>query len=449
MKESEIKEEIISIDIEINTLFYMPGEIIKGIINLNPGNYITEDKNTFELTLKLIQYEFWEYSNQTLEELKNIYKTEIQTKTIYKYSIITENKEQPGILSIPFELEIDKNNDKLLPTFQFEDKDYFLGIRHILTIECKKLNIKNHHGLFIGKNMNINYKDKKQIEEGFIVGFGKINIRMVIPKQSFYFGENVDFTLKVKCSALLKTIKEVEENLYRKIEWKGYLKNSVLEKKNLQNNNFSYNENTFEIYHLIKSPIIPIEECYDKTKKGLIKGVNAPINSYFKYKSESKIFLGVSILATPIFGLVGTVGGLFYGVYKGIKKQFKYLGDTINEPEKKNIYIVSKSDLSYNNYEEVIRDNNINESNTNIEEEILKEIKKFVYFKEDKIIGFTKFPEDITPPIDGYYFKCNYYLKIEVHSSGIARNVVYVNNKIDFYDGYEYIKKMKFLLSIK
>ena len=86
---------------------------------------------------------------------------------------------------------------------------------------------------------------------------------------------------------LIKTIKEVEENLYRKIEWKGYLKNFILEKKIIQKN---YNEYTFEISHLIKSPIMPIEECHDKTKKGLVKGTMAPINSYYNYKSESYYF---------------------------------------------------------------------------------------------------------------------------------------------------------------
>lgn len=56
-----------------------------------------------------------------------------------------------------------------------------------------------------------------------------------------------------------------------------------------------------------------------------------------------------------------------------------------------------------------------------IEEETKKErnenetkefISKFVYFKKDKIIGFIKFKEDITPPVNGYYFNCKYNLKI-------------------------------------
>jgi hypothetical protein len=41
--------------------------------------------------------------------------------------------------------------------------------------------------------------------------------------------------------------------------------------------------------------------------------------------------------------------------------------------------------------------NNINK------EQIKEELQKFVYFKEDKIIGFIKFKNNITPPVDGYF----------------------------------------------
>ena len=80
MKKEEINSELISkIKIQVeNTLFYMPGETIKGKIIINP-KYKMKDK-VFHLNLKLIQYEFWEYNNKDIEELKNIYKTVIQVK---------------------------------------------------------------------------------------------------------------------------------------------------------------------------------------------------------------------------------------------------------------------------------------------------------------------------------------------------------------------------------
>ena len=80
----------------------------------------------FHITLKLIQYEFWEYNNIEIEELKNIYKTVIQEEKIdYKlnelelskkessdsfenFSII--EKEEDKIISIPFNFKINEDN---------------------------------------------------------------------------------------------------------------------------------------------------------------------------------------------------------------------------------------------------------------------------------------------------------------------------------------------------
>ena len=147
MRKSEIYTEIISkIEIQINnTLFYMPGENINGIIKLYPEIKLNIKNNLLHFNLKLLQYEFWEYSNIEIEELKNIYKTEITSETI-EYKI--EEKE----ILIPFEFKINKNDKNLLPTFQYETEQYFLGIRHILTVECLEYNSINYTGIFIGKN---------------------------------------------------------------------------------------------------------------------------------------------------------------------------------------------------------------------------------------------------------------------------------------------------------
>ena len=82
MKKEEVKSELISkMEIKVDdSLFYMPGETVKGKIILNP-KYKMRDK-IFHITLKLIQYEFWEYNNIEIEELKNIYKTVLQEEKI-------------------------------------------------------------------------------------------------------------------------------------------------------------------------------------------------------------------------------------------------------------------------------------------------------------------------------------------------------------------------------
>ena len=90
----------------------------------------------------------------------------------------------------------------------------------------------------------------------------------------------------------------------------------------------------------------------------------------------------------------------------------------------------------------------VNKNNLNIKE-IKASLKKFIYFKGEKVIGFIKFEENVTPPVNGYYFKCNYNIKVEIHMSGMIFNQdKSIKNKIDFYDGNDYIAKMKKIFSV-
>ena len=59
-----------------------------------------------------------------------------------------------------------------------------------------------------------------------------------------------------------------------------------------------------------------------------------------------------------------------------------------------------------------------------------------VYFNRDKVIGFVKFKEDITPPVNGYYFNCSFNIQIEIQfpDSFINMNRM-IKHKTDFYDG--------------
>ena len=185
MEKKDINYELISkIEIQIQeTLFYLPGETIKGKIILHPQYQIKEE--ILHLTLKIMQYEFWDYINQEIKELKNIYTTLIQEENIeYKFTneelpkkenfegfenfsiIMQEDKDK--IISIPFEIKLD--DKKILPTFQFQKEEYFLGIRHLILVECKEYNSSNYTGLFIGKNKNIEFSEPKEIKESYMVG---------------------------------------------------------------------------------------------------------------------------------------------------------------------------------------------------------------------------------------------------------------------------------------
>ena len=238
MKKEDINFELISnIELQIqDTLFYIPGEIIKGNINIKPKYTMKIKDEIIHLTLKLMQYEFWEYSELQANELKNIYTTKIQEKKIeYKlkkeelsknkefenFSII-EKEEENKIISIPFEIQIENNT--ILPTFQYEDKDYFLGIRHLLLAECKEYNSSNYIGLFIGKSKNKEYSEPKEIKENYIVELGTLEIIANYPKLSYSFDEEIKIDIKTNSNLNFKKVTEIEQIFYSKIEWVGYEK---------------------------------------------------------------------------------------------------------------------------------------------------------------------------------------------------------------------------------
>ena len=153
MKKEDINYELISnIEIKIqDTLFYMPEEVIKGIIIINPKYQMNIKDRLLHLTLKIMQYEFWEYSNIEIKELKNIYTTKIQEEEM-EYKIKDELDLSKNEIFESFSIiEKEKEDKKILPTFQFLDKNYILGIRHLLLVECKEYNSSNYIGLFIGK----------------------------------------------------------------------------------------------------------------------------------------------------------------------------------------------------------------------------------------------------------------------------------------------------------
>ena len=75
---------------------------------------------------------------------------------------------------------------------------------------------------------------------------------------------------------------------------------------------------------------------------------------------------------------------------------------------------------------------------------IIDSLKKFVYFKDNKVVGFIKFAYNIVPPVNGYYFKCNYNIKIKLEINGIIlSSKKYLKTEVDLYDSEEYISNMK------
>jgi len=431
MKKEDINYEFISkIEINLdNTIFYVPGEIIKGKININPKYQMKINDTNLHISLKIMQYEFWDYSNQKIKELKNVNITTIQTEDIIyklKEGDLSENKnfenfsiidleDENKKISIPFEFKI--TEEKILPTFQFDDKTYFLGIRHLLLAECKEYKSSNYIGLFIGKNRNKDFIEPKEIKESYTVGLGTLDIIVNYPTQSYKFDEIINLDIQAKTNLSYKKITEIKQKFYRNIHWIGYMKNSLLNKTIFHTQKYTLNENKYGLLEKINAPLLPIEETISESIRGILLG---------------------AILGT-IWGPFGIILGMtaaheavITGINNGFSKQGKIVKEIFNaDKHQKDFTNNFKTKLEKNDDEKIINDN----------------LKKFVYFKDNKIVGFIKFAKDITPPVEGYYFKCDYNLKIEVEITGIILNRnKYLKTQIDMYDSDEYITQMKKIL---
>ena len=68
MKKEDINDELISkIELQVEeTLFYLPGSIIKGKIIIIPKYRMQIKNQILHLTLKLNQYEFWDYNQKEI-----------------------------------------------------------------------------------------------------------------------------------------------------------------------------------------------------------------------------------------------------------------------------------------------------------------------------------------------------------------------------------------------
>ena len=565
MKKEDIHHEFISkIEIKIeDTLFYIPEETIKGSILINPTYQMDIKDKILHLSLKLMQYEFWERANVKIEEIKNIHITKIQEDNIeykLKPDDISENQlfesfnlieKENKIISIPFKIKI--KNEKILPTFQFQNKDYFLGIRHLLLVECQEYNSSNYIGLFIGKIKNQEYYPQKIIKENYKVGLDSLEVIANFKKLSYTFDEQLDYNVKTNTNLHFQKITKIKQEFYRKIEWIGYVKNSVLSKDILDNQKVKYNENEYGFFSRLTMPLASVagtvalgtvggfmgtfggasigyggsekkeiskivnseskdNKDKDNTNKNnneeqknvnvnsdenKINDNNNDIKEYFrlhrKSKSDNNImpdssidansndvkedankvdeqnnnnddsdsckdveiegyikpnptsepnniknnnnneddetsFLG-GIIGGIFGGIIGTSVGAITGFVAGTAIQFSVMKDILNlNDNHNNIYSKFETKLSKPEYEKILIDS----------------LKKFVYFKDNKVVGFIKFAYNIVPPIDGYYFKCNYNIKIKLEINGIIlSSKKYLKTKIDLYDSEEYISNMK------
>ena len=199
------------------------------------------------------------------------------------------------------------------------------------------------------------------------------------------------------------------------------MKNTLLNKTIFHTQKYELNKegNEYGLIAKINAPLIPIEYSIIGTIGGFLDGLDKDIHG------------------GPIESLIGGIAhipdGIIYALKEGFSIQKKIVTEVLN---------LDKNTKGLNNNFKTKMNND------DIDEELLNEsLKKFVYFKDDKIVGFIKFAKDITPPVEGYYFKCDFNIKIEVLISGIILNRNrYLKTQIDMYDSEKYITEMKKLL---
>ena len=459
MNENEVKEEILS-KLKINledSLFYMPGETIKGTIELNPSFKMKIKNNILHFKLKIFQCEFWEYLNTEIHELKNIYKTVVQTKELeynigennseYKDNskigefsfIIFEKEVKNKLISIPFEFKIEEDNDKLLPTFQYEYDKYILGIRHVLIVECIEYGSMNYIGLFIGKSKRKDLDKEMKTTEYFPVlvgGLGYLTVDIILPKKTFYYEENVNFQIHINSNTLLfQTVSTTEQILNRKIEWVGYMANTVLNRTELNRSISNINQSNNGVITLLTLPFLPIKNAVGGALLAFLFPVFALTEADWERGNDPSYTLPflASFLLAPITVPIATISGVGYGIFKQITNIME-------------LFLGKKNSAKNMDVSQKIKNNSKMEKDIKIVQE---ELKKFIYFEENKVVGFARFKGDITPPVKGYYFNCSFNYKMNINLSGvILDNSKYFKTEIDYYDGEEYIKKMKNLLKV-
>ena len=112
-----------------------------------------------DLDSSSFEYNLIEEENQNFEENKNF----------GNFSIVLIEKEEEKSITIPFSFKINENNDKLLPTFQYENNDYILGIRHLLIIKCEEYNSTNYMDYSSENKKIIISKNKKRLMKNIIL----------------------------------------------------------------------------------------------------------------------------------------------------------------------------------------------------------------------------------------------------------------------------------------
>ena len=231
-------QENVKMSIILDNYCIKPDSYIEGFIILTPilkGDIKLKDPKIF---LTLTQYEFFDYINKEKESSKQIENNKQYKEIIFnkEAKIEIENNTISCTLKIPIKVSIPKN-DKLLPSFNFKNKDFISGIRHIFTVNIPEIDAINSIGVIFSEinkkeqednsqNINIVYKDEQIYKMG-LINKGKISYGIRTAKNRYRNDEDINIKIMIDSSSLQEIkIKQLKIKLQRKIIIFGYTINS-------------------------------------------------------------------------------------------------------------------------------------------------------------------------------------------------------------------------------
>ena len=235
-KDKFFNQNNVKMNIVLDNYCIKPEGYLEGFIILTPkikGDIKIKDT---KIILTLTQYEFFDYKNN--EKAPNKKENNKHKEIIFnkEAKLEIENNTISCTLKIPIKVSIPKS-DKLLPTFNLKNKDFFSGIRHIFTVNFPDINTINSVGVIISElnckdikenpeNNNTLYKTE-QINKMGLINKGKISYCLRLAKNQYKQDEDINMKIMVDSSGLQEMkINKIRIKLQRKIIIFGYTVNS-------------------------------------------------------------------------------------------------------------------------------------------------------------------------------------------------------------------------------
>ena len=213
-------ETDMTIKIELNKVCYFPGEFITGTITLFPSLQSLEKiKENPQLTITIFQKQYYHISsNGNKNSVSKSEEDTNLTSTNINFGDIVTPDYSAGY-SIPFKLQIP---DQAYPTI-FIHMGY---VKHFFIVELPHMNAKRTK-MFVIKNVFPNniegnllkqfVEEKKEYQKSklfFKKGSCLLTIKM--PKNYYFYNEQIPFEINVDCSKLKLLIKSIGIRLRRK-----------------------------------------------------------------------------------------------------------------------------------------------------------------------------------------------------------------------------------------